>query len=98
MNVAVTDVAAFKLTLHLAVPLHAPDHFANVEPDLGVAVSVTAVPVVNVALHVDVQLMPAGLLATVPAPPPACATVSLTVAAEPKADETVSASAKQLSL
>jgi hypothetical protein len=46
------------------VPLHPP----NVEPAAGVAVKVTRVPPLNDAAHVPPQLMPAGLLVTVPFP------------------------------
>jgi hypothetical protein len=60
----------------VAVPLQAPDHFANLEPDLAVAVSFTAVPLLKFALHVVMQLMPAGLLVIVPAPAPAFCTLS----------------------
>jgi hypothetical protein len=40
------------------------------EPAAGVAVSVTVVPGANVAEHATPQLMPAGLLVTVPEPDP----------------------------
>ena len=45
---------------------------------LGVALSVTAVPAPNDALHVAPQLMPAGDEATVPLPEPLLTTVSTT--------------------
>ena len=76
MNVAVTEALAVGVITHLPVPVQAPDQPANVEPVLAVAVSVTSVPLANVALHVDAQLMPEGLLVTVPAPVPADRTVS----------------------
>jgi hypothetical protein len=78
VKVAVTDADALSAMMHDAVPLHPPDHPANVEPVLGAAVSVTEVPVAKVALHVDPQLMPAGLLLTIPAPLPALVIVSST--------------------
>ena len=75
LNVAVTDVAADAMMLQVPVPLQAPDHPANVEPLLGVAVRVIAVPAVKLALHVCPQLMPAGALLTVPDPLPALTTL-----------------------
>jgi hypothetical protein len=76
VNVAVTEVLAVGFTAHVPVPLQAPDQPANVDPVLGVAVSVTGVPLVKLALHVVPQLIPEGLLVIVPVPVPALATVS----------------------
>ena len=79
LKVAVTVVAAFKETVQVAlVPLQLPDHPANLEPDLAVAVSLIDVPGVNFAAHVLPQLTPEGLVVTVPAPLPALFTVSWT--------------------
>ena len=59
--------ATVMLTLLLQpVPLQP----ANVEPVAGVAVKVTIAPLAKEAEHVAPQLMPAGLLATVPFPVP----------------------------
>jgi hypothetical protein len=52
------------------MPVHGPDHPANVVPALGVAVSVTVVLVGKLAVHVGAQVMPAGTLVTVPVPVP----------------------------
>jgi hypothetical protein len=40
-NVAVTDFAAFMVTVHVAVPVHAPLQPVKLEPAAAVAVSVT---------------------------------------------------------
>src|SRR5437016_7926614 len=73
LNVAVTDCAAVIFTLQVPVPAQAaPLHPANVEPVAGVAVKVTVVPLVKLALHVLVgQLIPDGLLVIEPEPLPA---------------------------
>jgi hypothetical protein len=76
VNVAVTEDAAFKSTVHFDLPLHAPDHPANLALDLAVAVSFTDVPLGKLALHSNPQLMPAGLLVIVPEPVPAPCAVS----------------------
>jgi hypothetical protein len=47
-----------------------PDHTPKVEPPVGVAVSVTVVPTGNAEMQSGGQLMPLGLLATVPVPLP----------------------------
>jgi hypothetical protein len=76
-NVAVTDCGEFIVTVHPALPLQAPLQPLKAQPLAGVAVKVTGVPLANPALQVDGQLMPVGLLATVPLP------VTLTVSAVP---------------
>ena len=76
INVAVAEALAFRSNLQVEVPLQAPDHCENSEPDFGVAVSVTVVPVVYSALQVAPHLMPEGLLVIVPVPLPALWTVS----------------------
>jgi hypothetical protein len=63
-------------TVHVPVPVHAPDQPANVEPALGLAVRVTEVPAAKLAVHVGPQLMPAGALVIDPAPVPALCTVT----------------------
>jgi hypothetical protein len=43
LNVAVADAAALRESVHVEVPLQAPDHPANLEPDAAFAVSFTDV-------------------------------------------------------
>jgi hypothetical protein len=71
LNVAVTDAFALSVTVHAPVPLQAPDQPPKVEVALAAADNVIAVPLGKLAVQVDPQLMPAGLLAMVPAPAPA---------------------------
>ena len=75
LKVAVTETLALRVIVHDAVPVHAPDHPPNVEPAAGVAVKVTFEPLLKLALHVVPQLIPAGLLVTVPLPVPARVTL-----------------------
>ena len=79
LKVAVTDWFAFIVTVHVPVPLQAPDHPAKKAPLAGVAVSLTLVPELNDAVHVGEQLIPAGLLVTVPVEVPANCTESWNV-------------------
>lgn len=79
MKVAVTDSAAFIVTEQPPVPLQAPLHPANVEPAVGVSLSVTCWPLLKLAVQPPPQLIPVGLLVTVPAPVPAFVTVSTKV-------------------
>lgn len=76
LKVAVTFCAVFIVTLHAPVPLHAPPQPAKLEPEAGVAVRLTIAPWLKFAAQVAPQLIPAGLLETVPAPEPALLTVS----------------------
>src|SRR5216117_4037851 len=77
VKVAVTVVAAETVTTHDPVPEHPPPFQPlKVEPAAGAAVSVTAVPLAKLAVHVAPQLIPAGALVTVPLPAPASETVS----------------------
>jgi len=62
--------------VQVPVPLHPPPlQPTKIEPAAAAAVSVTELFVGNEALQVFPQLMPAGLLVTVPAPVPALVTV-----------------------
>jgi hypothetical protein len=75
-NVAVTAWAALIVTVHVPVPVQPPPlQPVNVEPAAGVAVKVTAAPVVKDAEHVVPHEIPAGLLDTVPVPAPDLETV-----------------------
>jgi hypothetical protein len=76
VNVAVTEASLVSVTLHVPVPVQAPDQPANVEVVFGAAVRVTMVPLVKVALQVAPQLIPAGLLVIVPPPVPALLAVN----------------------
>src|SRR6185369_306071 len=65
---AATEVGPPMVSVHDAVPEHAPLQPRNTMPAPGAAVSVTAVLGRKSALQVVPQLMPAGTLLTVPAP------------------------------
>jgi len=67
-KVAVTASAAFIVTVQPPLPVQAPLQLLKAKPLAGVGAKVTGDPPVNVWLHVDGQLMPEGLLATVPLP------------------------------
>ena len=76
MKVAVTAVAALRVTVQVPVPEQPPPvQPVKREPAAGVAVSVTAVPLVKLAEQVAPQVIPAGALVTVPLPVPAGVTV-----------------------
>jgi len=77
VKVAVTVVAAESVTVQAPVPEHPPPlQPVKVEPAAGAAVSVTAVPLAKLAVHVAPQVIPTGELVTVPLPVPALLTVS----------------------
>lgn len=67
-NDAVTEVALLMMSVQVPLPEQAPDHPEKELPEPEVAVSVTDVPRGKDALQVFGQLMPGGLLATVPDP------------------------------
>src|SRR3989442_12736709 len=80
VKVAVTVVAAESVTVQAPVPEQPPPlQPQKMEPAARVAVSVTAVPLVKLAEQVAPQVMPDGLLVTVPVPVPALERVSAKV-------------------
>src|SRR5207302_1138339 len=80
VNVAVTVVAALRVMVQGPVPAQPPPvQPVKEEPAAGAAVRVTAVPLGKLAEQVAPQLMPAGLLVTVPMPVPALLTVRVKV-------------------
>ena len=74
-KVAVTVLAASMMTVHDAVPVQAPVQPVKAEPEAGVAVRVTLVPVRKADAQAVPQVTPAGVLVTVPVPVPALVTV-----------------------
>lgn len=78
LNVAVTDSAALIVTVHVVpVPVHPPPlHPAKFEPEPGVSVNVTCEPALKFALQPSGQVIPLGLLETLPVPVPASVTVN----------------------
>jgi len=76
LKFAVTEVFWVRVTLQTPVPLQAPDQPEKNEFAPGEAVSVTWVPLEKLAVQVLPQLMPAGLLLTVPPPAPVAWTVN----------------------
>jgi hypothetical protein len=78
LKFAVTCWFALSITLQVELsPLQPPPvHPAKVEFAPGASVRVTWVPLVKLALHEGAQLMPEGLLVTVPPPVPVAWTLS----------------------
>ncbi|MGA8492268.1 MAG: hypothetical protein WB711_17715 [Terriglobales bacterium] len=70
LKVAVTAALLTNASLQTPMPLQAPDHPAKKEFAMGEAVSVNCVPSAKVALQVCPQLIPDGLLVTLPLPVP----------------------------
>jgi hypothetical protein len=77
LKVAVAVKLAFIVTVHADVPLHAPLQPAKKAPLSGAAVNFTTVPDVKEAVQVPGQLIPDGLLVTVPVLVPARLTVNV---------------------
>src|SRR5262247_4237572 len=76
-NVAVTDAAAFIVTVQPPAPKQPPLHPVKPESASGVTVKVTTVPLANAALQLEPQEIPAGVLVMVPVPVPDLLTVSV---------------------
>ena len=76
MKVAPTVVAAVRFTTQAPVPVQAPVQPPNVELVLTASVRVTEVPLGKPAVQVVGQLIPDGVLMTVPVPVPLSFTVS----------------------
>ena len=75
-KVAVTAVGPEIVTVQAAVPEQPPPlQPLKIDPESGVAVSVTAVPLVKFVVQFVPHAMPAGVLVTVPLPVPALVTV-----------------------
>jgi hypothetical protein len=79
-KVAVTELAALRVMLQAALPVHAPLQPEKALLVPGVSLSVTWVFCGKFAEHVAGQLIPAGVLVTVPVPVPAKVTDMVTVA------------------
>ena len=77
LKVAVAVKLLFIVTVHADVPLQAPLQPAKYAPFAGTAVSFTTLPDAKEAVQVPGQLIPAGLLVTVPVPVPARLTLKL---------------------
>lgn len=75
-NTAVAERSVLMVRLQVPVPEQSPNQPVKEEPAAGLAVSVTGAAAKGDE-HVDPQLIPAGLVVTVPDPDPAFVTVSL---------------------
>jgi hypothetical protein len=71
-----TVCGPFKMIVQLPVPEHAPDQPLKNDPLGATALSVTDVPSLRVAEHCAGQLIPTGLLVTVPVPVPVSVTTN----------------------
>ena len=67
--------AVLMVTTHEPVPVQSPLQPAKVLPEDGVAVRVTLASLLKLPVQVEPQLMPAGLLVTLPEPLPDLVTV-----------------------
>jgi hypothetical protein len=67
-KIAVTFSSEFIVTRQVPLPVQAPPQPLKVAPPVGVAVSITGVPLAKFTVQMDPQLIPAGELVTVPLP------------------------------
>src|ERR1700755_2283883 len=74
--VAAVVVLSPRVSLHVPIPVHGPDHPANVVPGSGAGVKTTAVPLRKVAVQRPGQSIPAGVLTILPGVVPVLSTVS----------------------
>ena len=74
LKVVVTKLSVLMVRLHVAVPVQFVLQPENSDPEAGEGVRMTAVPLAKLAVHDVPQLMPAGLLVTLPSPFPANST------------------------
>jgi hypothetical protein len=81
-KVAVTDCGEFIVTTQLPLPPQAPPQLLNTEPPIGSVKRVTCDPWAKFAMHVDPQLIPGGVLPTMPVPLPVTLTDKLTAGAK----------------
>jgi hypothetical protein len=92
VKVAVTLCAAFIATTQVPVPPHPPpDQPPKVDMAFGAAVNVTCIPCSKLAEQAGPQLIPEGLLITVPVPLPVVATDSMKLGITVKVAVTLSA-------
>jgi hypothetical protein len=79
LKVAVTCVFPLRVSVQVGLfPLHPPpDHPVKVEFGAGVSVSTTWLPALKPAVQVFPQLIPEGLLVTVPCPVPLRTTLNI---------------------
>src|SRR6266487_4542385 len=73
-KVALTERFALMLTVHVPVPVQAPDQPEKTEPAAGVAFRLTEVPCTYACVQVEPQLIPTGEEVTVPEPEPVLVT------------------------
>ena len=67
LKLAETEIAFVMVRVHVGdEPEQLPDQFAKELPVLGVAESVTFVPLLKLAVQLEPQLIPGGLLVIVP--------------------------------